>query len=232
MDIEVERRVCAAMTRGSDRLIIFGSGRRRFLRPSQAAIADHGPQAVGHLLLTTLSILSEQSPLPPQPLLEQGVAPWQQLLTGLMPFKAVIALPSEMTEGDLLNLGWFSPQICTALEGSMHSFYSLALKLLGTMVQSTLISNIASHRAWYPHGFDQIHEMLQRRYGDASPLKQDALLTVARFAAYTINIIETYSHLEELSIIKMGLAALQQGAIPIAHDKRTGIIYITNFHTL
>jgi hypothetical protein len=74
--------------------------------------------------------------------------------------------------------------------------------------------------------------MLQRRYGDASPLKQDALLTVARFAAYTINIIETYSHLEELSIIKMGLAALQQGAIPIAHNKRAGIIYITNFHTL
>lgn len=109
MDTEVERRVCAAMARGSDRLTIFGSGRRRFLRPSQTAIADHGPQAVGNLLLTALSTLSEQSPLPPQPLLEQEVAPWRQLLTGLIPFKAVIALPSEMTEGDLLNLAWFSP---------------------------------------------------------------------------------------------------------------------------
>lgn len=230
MDKHVEKRIRDAMRIGSDQLFLCSTGRRKFIEPSKYEMRDHGPEATGQLLLELFEGLTQVHTQKSADLCVEDLRAWQQLLTGFMTCTHVVGTVGE--EDPFLRHTSFSRKLRQAFEHSLHTNASMGLKLLGFITQLRPISEVASRRAWSSAGFYEVYEWLCTTHPDPSLRQEDALATMAYFAAYAIRIIEDFSHLGELRAVKSGIVALQHGAIPIAYDEKTQTVYVDRWHTL
>lgn len=228
MDVRVERRIRDAMRRGSEKLDLFSSGRRRFIAPSRAVLSKYGPTATGATLLRTLKELSRGAKKFPPSLREEDIQAWKRLFAN----SRVRVVATTGREAALaLKSDPCSEKIRDILEIRMRTNEWFVLKILGALSQQKRITEAASKRTWDTFGFYDIYTMLAEARNPAWTA-HDALVTVARMAAYTICLIEEYSPVEEIAHANDCLTAIVNGTLPIAYSQKTETIYLGNWYNL
>ena len=219
----VRSRVHEASQAGATHLPLYSIGSRRFIKPSEETLRLYGPVAVGNALLHTLETFPARSPVLHS---SNSLRPFFDRF-----FRIRGEIVMQATDDACFSLG-FTQALSAGLTSGIHTWSSIMIRALGTLLQSPPLSDSALQRAWAQAGFMDFYQILEDRAAlaeDAPPLKVYALETTARVACCVLLDIQHGTNFGDLGADKECLLAIQSGIVPVGyHD---GILHLLDWST-